>query len=605
MNNNPFWRLMSYLFNYKKEVTLAILFNILTAIFTVLSAPLISPFLDILFLDSSQASHYAESPMFEQEKWFKQQLLYFIAQNGKMKALQYVCFAILAVFLLKNVSRYFALFFMAPVRNGVVKDIRNKLFTKALSFSPSFYTRERKGDLIARVSTDVQEIETSILQVLETIFREPLIIFLSIGLMIYISPPLTGIVLLMLAFTTFVIGGIGKKLKQSSQEVQQALGIILSRWEESLGGIKTIQSFNAERYKEQQFDKENNIYRIKTIRMLQRRDLSSPLAEFLGISVITVLLWIGAQQVFEKQIEAGTFFAFLFAFFNVIDPAKSFSRAYFDIRKGMAALSRVEEILHYTSEVIAPSHPIPFTTFEKEITFDRVSFQYPGTTQKVLDNVSFTLPKGKKMALIGPSGAGKTTICELMARFYDVTEGNITIDGIDIKNISLLDLRSSFSVISQEITLFYDTILGNITLGREDIPIDEVIAAARIAQAHEFIMDTQEGFNTHIGDRGLMLSGGQRQRVALARALLRNAPIIIMDEATSAVDTKAENAIQSDISPYLKNKTLLIIAHRSNSIQHVDEILVIQEGKIIEQGSPDSLYKKEGAFWKWMQLQTG
>ena len=587
MNNNPFWRLMSYLFNYKKEVTLAILFNILTAIFTVLSAPLISPFLDILFLDSSQASNYAEGALLHQEKWFKQQLLLFIAQNGKMKALQYVCFAILGVFLLKNVSRYFALFFMAPVRNGVVKDIRNKLFTKALSFSPSFYTRERKGDLIARVSTDVQEIETSILQVLETIFREPLIILLSIGLMIYISPPLTGIVLLMLAFTTFVIGGIGKKLKQSSQEVQQALGIILSRWEESLGGIKTIQSFNAERYKEQQFDVENNFYRIKTIRMLQRRDLSSPLAEFLGISVITVLLWIGAQQVFEKQIEAGTFFAFLFAFFNVIDPAKSFSRAYFDIRKGMAALSRVEEILHYTSEVIPPSHPIPFTTFEKEITF-----HYPGTTQKVLDNVSFSLPKGKKIALIGPSGAGKTTICELMARFYDVTEGRIMIDGIDIKNISLLDLRSAFSVISQETTLFYDTILGNITLGREDIPIEEVIEAARIAQAHEFIMDTQDGYNTHIGDRGLMLSGGQRQRLALARALLRNAPIMIMDEATSAVDTKAENAIQTDIFPYLENKTLLIIAHRSNSIQHVDEILVIQEGKIIEQGSPNSLFEK-------------
>jgi subfamily B ATP-binding cassette protein MsbA len=318
-----------------------------------------------------------------------------------------------------------------------------------------------------------------------------------------------------------------------------------------------------------------------------------------------MLLWIGAQQVFQKQIEAATFFAFLFAFFNVIDPAKSFSRAYFDIRKGMAAMSRIEEMIDYPSEILTPVNPLAFHHFEKDITFNNVDFQYPSSEQKVLHNVSFTLKKGKKIALVGASGSGKTTICDLIVRFYDTTAGSIEIDGLNIKEIALEDLRSKFSIVSQETTLFYDTILNNITLGKDDTPMEEIVHAAKIAQAHDFIMETPQGYRTHIGDRGLMLSGGQRQRIALTRALLRNTPIIILDEATSAIDMKAENAIQTGISPYLENKTLLIIAHRSNSIQHVDEILVIQEGKIIEQGSPTLLFEKRGAFWKWMQLQTG
>jgi subfamily B ATP-binding cassette protein MsbA len=605
MKKSSFWRLMGYLYKYKMEVTLAIIFNILTAFFTVLSAPLISPFLEILFLDPSAQIPATNQPLLNEEKWFRQELMDFIGHYGRMVSLQYVCMAILIVFFLKNVSRYLALYFMAPVRNGVVKDLRNHLFSKALELSPAFYTRERKGDLIARVSTDVQEVETSILQVLETIFREPLIILLSISLMIYISPPLTGIVLIMLAFTTFVIGGIGKTLKQSSQNVQQALGHILSRWEETLGGIKIIQSFNAEDFKKRQFEDENNFYRKKIIKLFQRRDLSSPLAEFLGISVITILLWIGAQEVFHQQIEAATFFAFLFAFFNVIDPAKSFSRAYFDIRKGLAAMTRIEEIIDYPSEILNPIHPKPFTHFQKGITFKNVDFQYPLTENNVLQKVSFTLKKGKKIALVGASGSGKTTICDLIVRFYDTTGGDIEIDGINIKEIALHDLRSKFSIVSQETTLFYDTILNNITLGEDKIPMNEIIKAAKIAQAHDFIMETAEGYQTHIGDRGLMLSGGQRQRIALTRALLRDTPVFILDEATSAIDMKAENAIQMGILPYLEDKTLLIIAHRANSIQHVDEILVIQEGKIIEQGSPTLLFEKRGAFWKWMQLQTG
>jgi subfamily B ATP-binding cassette protein MsbA len=423
--------------------------------------------------------------------------------------------------------------------------------------------------------------------------------------MIYISPPLTGIVLLMLAFTTFVIGGIGKKLKQHSQFVQQALGHILSRWEETLGGIKIIQSFNAEDFKKKQFDEENNLYRQKIIRLIQRRDLSSPLAEFLGISVITLLLWLGAQQVFAKHMEAATFFAFLFAFFNVIDPAKSFSRAYFDIRKGMAALNRIEEMIHFQPDIINPPHPSPFIPFEKEITFNKVSFQYPSSDQKVLDEISFSLKKGKKIALVGSSGAGKTTIFDLILRFYDVTSGAIEIDGINIKALSLSDLRSHFSIVSQETTLFYDSILHNLTLGQPNIPFADVVRASKIAQAHDFIMETPQGYDTPVGDRGLLLSGGQRQKIALARAILRNAPIIMLDEATSAIDTTSENAIQREILPYLENKTLLIIAHRFNSIQHVDEILVIQEGKIVEQDTPGVLLEKRGAFWNWTQLQTG
>ncbi|NBU35396.1 MAG: ABC transporter ATP-binding protein [Bacteroidetes bacterium] len=605
MKKSRFWRLMGYLYRYKIEVTFAVIFNILAAFFTVLSAPLISPFLEILFLDPSASIPEAKQPLLNEEKWFRQELLSFIGQHGRMLSLKYVCFAILIVFFLKNVSRYLSLFFMAPVRNGVVKDLRNHLFSKALELSPAFYTRERKGDLIARVSTDVQEVETSILQVLETIFREPLIILLSLTLMIYISPPLTGIVLLMLAFTTFVIGGIGKKLKQSSQNVQQALGHILSRWEETLVGIKTIQSFNAETFKKKQFDHENNQYRKKIIKLFQRRDLSSPLAEFLGISVITILLWIGAQQVFHKQIDAATFFAFLFAFFNVIDPAKSFSRAYFDIRKGLAAMARIEEIIDYQPEILSPINSKPFTQFQKGITFKDVTFNYPQSENNVLQNISFTLEKGKKIALVGASGSGKTTICDLIVRFYDPSSGDIEIDEINIKEITLQDLRSQFSIVSQETTLFYDTILNNITLGEMEKPLEEIINVAKIAQAHDFIMETPQGYHTHIGDRGLMLSGGQRQRIALARALLRDTPVIILDEATSAIDMKAENDIQMGITPYLENKTLLIIAHRANSIQHVDEILVIQEGKIIEKGPPSLLFEKRGAFWKWLQLQTG
>jgi subfamily B ATP-binding cassette protein MsbA len=605
MEKNSFLRLLGNLYPYKIEVSFAIVFNILAAFFTVLSAPLISPFLEILFLDPSVALPTSKQPLAGEEKWFRQELLSFIGRFGRIKALTYVCYAILTVFFLKNVSRYLALFFMAPVRNGVIRDLRNQLFSKALDLSPAFYTRERKGDLIARVSTDVQEVEGSILQVLETIFREPIIILLSISLMIYISPPLTGIVLFMLAFTTIFIGGIGRKLKQNAHKAQQALGSVLSRWEETLGGIKTIQAFNAEIFKKRQFALENDAYRKKIIKILQWRDLSSPLAEFLGISAFTLLLWIGSRQVFLKQIDAATFFAFLFAFFNVIDPAKSFSRAYFDIRKGMAAMSRIEEILDDPTEISNPPHPKPFPHFESEITFNHVDFQYASSESKVLQNLSFTLRKGKKIGLVGASGAGKTTICDLMVRFYEPTSGSIEIDGIDIKEISLSDLRSKFSVVSQETTLFYDTIKNNITLGQKGISMEQIIHAAKIAQAHDFIMETADGYHTSIGDRGLMLSGGQRQRIALARALLRNTPILILDEATSAVDMKAENAIQSGILPDLDDKTLLIIAHRANSIQHVDEILVIHEGKMVEQGPPALLFEKRGAYWKWMQLQTG
>jgi len=606
MEKPLFWRLIRHLSEYRSGILLAILFNVLTAIFTVLSAPLISPFLELLFLDEGLVPFSGPgSEWLAEERWFRRLFLGFIAEHGRMEALAWVCLTILAVFFFKNLCRYLSLYFTAPVRNGMVSDLRQQLFERALTLSPAFFTRERRGDLISRAVADVQEVETSILQVLETIFREPLIIAGSLILMVYLDPALTGLVLVLLGFTTFVIGGIGKKLKQGSLEVQSGLGRIATRWEETLGGLKTVQAYRAEGYAASLFEADNQAYRQRMTRLLRRRDLSSPLAEFLGIAVVTLLLWIGARQVFSIQTEAGTFFAFLFAFFNVIDPAKSFSRAYFDVRKGLAALERIWEITDRIPDIPSPEKPVFFPGFQHEISFSGVHFTYSGAKKPALQDIHLRVAKGKKVALVGPSGAGKTTLCDLLLRFHDVGAGAICLDGTDIRQIKLEVLRAQFAYVGQETTLFHGTVFSNLTLGQKDCPKEDVLEAARMAKAHDFIQDLPQGYDTLLGERGLTLSGGQRQRIALARAILTNAPIVILDEATSAIDSLTEQLIRDQTFHIFQDKTILIIAHRERSVQHADEIVVLQGGFIVEQGSPAALLEQHGAFRRWMHRQSG
>ena len=457
---------------------------------------------------------------------------------------------------------------------------------------------------MSRITADVQEIEWSILNVLEAVFREPIIITLSLLFMVYISPELTGFVLILIVFTATVIGGIGKTLKRSSSQVQEKLGNIVSVVEEALSGLRIIKGFNAEPYQRRKFGVENNAYRWNLTRLLWRKDLSSPLSEFLGILVVTVLLWFGSQQVFGGKMEAGAFFSFLFAFYNVIDPAKSFSRAMYDIQKGIAAMQRVERILDAPVSIQEAPQSDGIQSFEHQIEYRNVSFTYRQEEGPVLKDINLVVPKGKVIALVGASGAGKSTMVDLLPRFYDVSEGGIFIDGKDIRHLKLRDLRGLMGIVSQEAILFNDTIYNNIVFGLEGVTPAEVERAARIANAHDFIMATEQGYQTNIGDRGSKLSGGQRQRLTIARAILKNPPILILDEATSALDSESEKLVQESLVELMKDRTSIVIAHRLSTIQHADEILVMRDGKIIQRGTHASLLSQLGEYQKLVELQA-
>jgi len=607
MTNRSFWRLLSYLKFYRLQVAMSILSNLLMAIFTVLSIPLISPFLELIF--ETEVRQFPKPDASFSVKGFEQHFNYYLSQlileQGREQALLFVCLAILLVFFAKNMFRYLAMFFMAPVRNGITRDVRRQLFDKVLLLPLGYFSEARKGDLMSRITSDVQEIEWSILNVLEAIFREPLIVALSLAFMLYISPSLTGFVFILILFTAIVIGGIGRSLKRSSTEVQERLGNIVSVIEEALSGMRIIKGFNAAHYQRQKFAHENNAYRFTLTRLLWRKDLASPLSEFLGIGVVTVLLWFGSKQVFGGQMEAGTFFSFLFAFYNVIDPAKSFSKAFYDIQKGVAAMERVERVLDASIDIQDPGSPIPLAAFKQEICYQQVHFSYRPEDGPVLENIQLTIPKGKLIALVGISGAGKSTLVDLLPRFYDVQEGCITIDGIDIRDIRLRDVRALMGIVTQEAILFNDTIYNNIVFGMEEgVTREAVEQAARIAHAHDFIMATEKGYQTNIGDRGSKLSGGQRQRLTIARAILRNPSILILDEATSALDSESEKLVQEALTHLMKDRTSIVIAHRLSTIQHADTIVVMKKGRIIQQGTHQQLLQEEGEYRKLVALQA-
>lgn len=606
-------KLLRYIRNYKPYVTLNVVCNILMVFFNLISIPLLIPFLQILL---GQTIPPTQEPDFQWnieaiKNSFYYQLGQIIEQYGKERALIYVCGALILSFFFKNLFRYLALYFITPLRNGVVRDIRQALFDKTLRLPLSYFSDERKGDLMSRVTSDVQEVEWSVLNVLETIVREPLLIIGAMTMMVYISPALTGFVFVLLGFTSIIIGSIGKTLKKESSALQERLGALVSVLDEALGGSRVIKAFNAENYQREKFSSENNAYRNLLIRHLRKRDLASPTTEFLGITVVCVLIWFGFKQVLLGGLTPESFLGFLYAFFQVIEPAKAFSSASYNIRRGAGALARIEDILNADETIVDSKLDIPNPKlesllrggFQHHIEYKNVSFFYREAEKQILTNINLTIEKGKMVALVGASGAGKSTIADLLPRFYDVTEGAILIDGVDIRDMRLHDVRALMGIVTQEAVLFNDTIFNNIVFGLENIDNQQVIAAAKAANAHDFIVNTEGGYNTNIGDRGMKLSGGQRQRLTIARALLRNPDILILDEATSALDSESEKLVQQALAQLMQGRTALVIAHRLSTVQHADEIIVLREGQIIERGTHDALFKLGGEYRKLVELQ--
>jgi len=491
---------------------------------------------------------------------------------------------------------------MAPVRNGMVRDIRQQLFDQVIRMDIAWLTEKRKGDLIARMVTDVQEVEASIFKVLVTVFREPLVIIGSLIFLLYVSPPLTLFVFLLMLFTGVIIGGIGKSLKKKSHKVQESLSNILSKVEENLTGLRIIKSFGAESFQSKQFAKDNNEYSHLLTRLLWRRDLSSPLSEFLGITMVAILLWYGSGLVFSGELRAESFLAFLFAFFNVSQPTKSFSSAFYNIQKGMAAVDRIDQILlvhPQIKEVAAAS----LSTLQQGISFKRLSFRYAEEERYALQNIHLDILKGKVIAIVGESGSGKTTLVDLLLRLYEVQEGSIELDGKNLKSINLSQLRQQFGVVSQDPVLFNDTIFNNIAFGMPEVSKKAVEEAARIAHAREFILQLPKAYETVIGDGGSKLSGGQRQRITIARAILRNPPILILDEATSALDASSEQLVQVALQRIMQDRTTIIITHRLSTIKFADEIIVLKEGRIVERGTHKDLLEQRGIYDQFVQLQ--
>ena len=576
------------------------------ALFTIVSIPAIIPFLQILFdieapVIQKPDLYWSAVSIIEYSKYWFSNLMH---TESKEIALAYICIFIVLLFLLKNVFRYLSLFFMAPVRNGIVRDFRQQLFNKMMALPLSYFSEEKKGDLMSRITTDVMEIEWSILNVLEAFFREPLIMFGCLGLMIYLSPALTMFVFVLIIFTAIIIGGIGKTLKKKSSTVQEKLGSLVSIVEEGLSGLRIIKGFNAEKYQKEKFQKENNDYKRTLTHLLWRRDLSSPLTEFLGIAVVSILLWYGSRQVFSGELGAESFFAFLMAFYYVIDPAKSFSKAYYNFQKGAAAVDRVDHILNAEETIKEKKNALSIKKFNHSIEYRDVNFFYRKDEKKILNNINLIIPKGKIIALVGASGAGKSTLADLLPRFYDVSSGEVIIDGRNTKELKIKDLRHLMGIVSQEAILFNDTIYNNIVFGLKNISKEQVIEATKIANAHDFILNTENGYETNIGDRGNKLSGGQRQRITIARAVLKNPPILILDEATSALDSESEKLVQQSLTQLMKNRTSIVIAHRLSTIQHADEIIVMQDGTIIERGRHEILLGQKGAYQKLVELQT-
>ncbi len=529
-----------------------------------------------------------------------------ITNNGQLVALIKFCIAVAVLFFLKNLFRFLAVYFLSPIRSGSVRDIRNELYTKVLSLPLSYHSKERKGDLISRLTDDVKEVEISIISFIEVTVREPLNIIIFLGALLLLSPQLTAFVLVMLLVTGLIIGRVGKSLKRQSIEAQSVTGHLLSIVDETLSGLRIIQGFNAENFMRKQFDKVNSNFFSLSRQITTRRELSSPLTEFLAMCVVCAVLYFGGTLVLQhKNLEAETFIMFMVLFAQLIAPAKSFSTASYNIRKGLASAQRIFEVLDAEVKITEKENASAINEFKNEIEFRNVGFSYHNfDDKKILEAINLKVEKGRMIALVGQSGAGKTTMVDLLPRFYDVSEGEILIDGKDIRDYRLSDLRGLFGMVSQESILFNDSVFNNISFGMENATREKVMEAAKIANAHDFIMKLENGYDSTIGDRGGKLSGGERQRLTIARAVLKNPPILILDEATSSLDSNSEKLVQDALTKLMKGRTTIAIAHRLSTIQYADEIVVMQDGHISERGNHIGLMAKNGIYKKLVELQA-
>ncbi|MCO5257248.1 MAG: ABC transporter ATP-binding protein/permease [Lentimicrobium sp.] len=599
-------KVLRYAIPYWGFALLNILFNILSVIFSLVSFAAVVPVLNILFkLDKPMEMR----PEFKWNVDAIKDYFYFeigrlITQYDALTVLAFICATLVVMYFLKNLFRYLAMYYIAEVRNGVVRDIRNALYHKILILPLSFYSEKKKGDIISRMTTDVQEVEWSVMSSLEMMFRDPVYILTYLVTLFILDYELTLMVLVLLPVTGLIIGQIGKSLKRTSAKGQIKMGELLSTIEETISGLRNIKAFNAIDWANRNFRATNYRYNRLMVRLYRKRDLASPLSEFLGIAVSVFVIWYGGKIILEpgSTLDAALFIMYILVFSQIINPVKALSTAIYNIQKGAASVERIEHVLVAEEVITEKQDALPVKEFREKIEYRGVWFRYG--QEDVLKNINLIIPRGKSIALVGASGSGKSTMADLLPRFYDTTQGDILIDGVPIRDYIISDVRALMGIVSQETVLFNASVFDNIAFGLQGVTEEQVMEAARVANAHEFIMEMPEGYQTNIGDRGVKMSGGQRQRISIARAVLRNPPIMILDEATSALDTESERLVQEALTNLMQNRTSLVIAHRLSTVQHADEIIVLHKGEIAERGSHNELMALQGVYRRLHDMQA-
>ncbi len=591
-----------YVSKYPKLVFAYFSFNVLSNLFSVISLGLLSPFLLLIFKKNDTLSSITNGSgfffYFYPINILKEKLYDIIkSPNGEIKALAVICVLVLIAVILKNVFLYLSVYFITPIKNGVINDMRIKMFKKILELPIGYFNDQKKGDIMSRLTNDLVDVETSVVNLLETLFREPVAILLFFIYMIILSPQLTLFLVLFLPLSGLLIGRVGRSLKKQSARVQEKLGVILSTIDETLGGIRVIKAFNAEKKQFNKLATQNNELFIIKNRANRKRDSASPVSEVLGVFAIVCVLWFGGRLVLKNSfLDPGDFITYIVIFSQLIQPLKALSSASYNIRKGSASIERIEHLIDEDISIKEIENPITMKEFKNNIEFKNVSFYYEDKV--ILEDINLTIEKGRSVAIVGSSGAGKSTLVDLIPRFHDVSKGELLIDGINIKNYSLRSIRNHMGIVTQEAILFNDTIANNIALGMDEAIPEQIENAAKIANADNFILQKENGYETNIGERGNRLSGGEKQRATIARAVLRNPSILILDEATSSLDTESERLVQDAINNLMSNRTSIVIAHRLSTVRHADEIIVLSKGKIVERGTHNILMKVADGFYK-------